>query len=53
MGPRWPEDEALQPQSPQIVGHLAGRVVGTGDSKQVGDQYAQIAVLESVDEVME
>ena len=53
VGAWRPEDQAFEPQAPQIVGHLAGGVFARGDAEQIGDQCPQVAIMETVDQVLE
>ena len=48
---RWPADQSLQPQLPQIIGHLAGCVLGDGNTQQVHHQRPQIAIVETINEM--
>ena len=51
MGFGWPEDQALQSQTTQIVGLSTG-VIRDGNAQKVGDQPAQVAIMEAVDQVL-
>ena len=48
-----PGDQPLQPQAPQIVGHLRRRVRAGLGSQQLGDMTTQIAIAEALDQVCE
>lgn len=47
-----PENEPLQAQSTQIVGHLTGPVWLAGDSQQSNNVLPEVAVVKTVDEML-
>lgn len=53
IGARRPEDHAFEPKTAQIVSHLAGGVFARRDTRQIGDEMPQVAIMESVDQVLE
>jgi hypothetical protein len=53
VGARRAEDHAFERKAAQIVSHLAGGVFACGDAEQIGDKLPQVAIVESVDQVLE
>jgi len=52
VGARSPEEQALEPQTPQIGSHLAGGVFTRSDTEQIGNQQPRSRVVEAVDQVL-
>jgi len=53
IGFGWTVNQALQAESPQVIRHLVGSVIGQRNAQQIRYVLPEIVVAETIDEVLE